>query len=155
MLYIYHMILELSRSTESDQTTSVADIERRGLTEIRGGTSAAGTASLAGCTGEAVTVFAEPAHPYTRAFLSGIPSPDPSVTPNRVPLTGDVPTAAAVSHTVPSASAAERQKRCPLSEAFSRRVMHSRHGRRPPRSSRSRRRGSGSRARVGAVQDRT
>jgi peptide/nickel transport system ATP-binding protein len=36
-------------------------------------------------------LFADPKHPYTRALLSAIPEPDPSVTTDRVLLKGDVP----------------------------------------------------------------
>jgi oligopeptide/dipeptide ABC transporter ATP-binding protein len=37
-------------------------------------------------------LFETPAHPYTRALLSSVPWPDPRRRPERVPLTGDVPT---------------------------------------------------------------
>src|SRR5204863_9477627 len=37
------------------------------------------------------TLFAEPRHPYTRALLSAIPVPDPSVVRKRIILQGDVP----------------------------------------------------------------
>jgi len=36
-------------------------------------------------------LFAEPRHPYTRALLSAIPVPDPSLKKNRAVLQGDVP----------------------------------------------------------------
>jgi len=36
-------------------------------------------------------LFAEPRHPYTRALLSAIPVPDPSLNKNRIVLQGDVP----------------------------------------------------------------
>jgi oligopeptide transport system ATP-binding protein len=36
-------------------------------------------------------LFAEPRHPYTRALLSAIPVPDPSLVRNRIVLQGDVP----------------------------------------------------------------
>jgi peptide/nickel transport system ATP-binding protein/oligopeptide transport system ATP-binding protein len=36
-------------------------------------------------------LFAEPRHPYTRALLSAIPVPDPSLKRNRTVLQGDVP----------------------------------------------------------------
>ncbi len=36
-------------------------------------------------------LFAEPRHPYTRALLSAIPVPDPSLVKNRIVLQGDVP----------------------------------------------------------------
>ena len=37
------------------------------------------------------TLFAHPHHPYTRALLSAVPVPDPSVQRNRIILKGDVP----------------------------------------------------------------
>jgi peptide/nickel transport system ATP-binding protein len=37
------------------------------------------------------TLFAHPHHPYTRALLSAVPVPDPSVPRNRIILKGDVP----------------------------------------------------------------
>jgi oligopeptide/dipeptide ABC transporter ATP-binding protein len=37
------------------------------------------------------SLFAGPQHPYTEALLSAVPVPDPTVTPNRIILQGDVP----------------------------------------------------------------
>jgi oligopeptide/dipeptide ABC transporter ATP-binding protein len=37
------------------------------------------------------TLFAEPRHPYTRALLSAIPVPEPSLVRKRIVLQGDVP----------------------------------------------------------------
>ena len=37
------------------------------------------------------TLFARPAHPYTRALLSAVPVPDPAAARDRIILTGDVP----------------------------------------------------------------
>lgn len=46
--------------------------------------------------GDTEVVFAQPAHPYTRALLSsvGVPDPSPTAQPKRVSLTGEVPSAA-------------------------------------------------------------
>ncbi|MBN1296897.1 dipeptide ABC transporter ATP-binding protein [bacterium] len=40
----------------------------------------------------AVTLYRNPAHPYTRALLSAVPVPDPAVKRNRILLEGDAPT---------------------------------------------------------------
>jgi oligopeptide/dipeptide ABC transporter ATP-binding protein len=40
-------------------------------------------------------IFHNPLHPYTRALLSAIPIPDPDARRERVPLTGEIPTAIA------------------------------------------------------------
>jgi peptide/nickel transport system ATP-binding protein len=40
---------------------------------------------------ETPELFADPKHPYTRALLSAIPEPDPSVEADRILLEGDVP----------------------------------------------------------------
>ncbi|MGE5512272.1 MAG: ABC transporter ATP-binding protein [Bacteroidota bacterium] len=37
------------------------------------------------------SLFASPQHPYTEALLSAVPVPDPTVTPKRIILQGDVP----------------------------------------------------------------
>jgi peptide/nickel transport system ATP-binding protein len=42
----------------------------------------------------AAELYAKPSHPYTRALLSAIPSPDPSVRVERQILTGDIPSPA-------------------------------------------------------------
>ncbi|WEX91082.1 ABC transporter ATP-binding protein [Sinorhizobium garamanticum] len=39
-------------------------------------------------------LYASPQHPYTRALLSAVPSPDPSQRPNRQILKGDIPSPA-------------------------------------------------------------
>ena len=36
-------------------------------------------------------LFADPQHPYSQALLSAVPVPDPTATPNRIILQGDVP----------------------------------------------------------------
>ena len=36
-------------------------------------------------------IFANPMHPYTRALLSAVPMPDPTVKMNRTILQGDLP----------------------------------------------------------------
>jgi oligopeptide transport system ATP-binding protein len=41
---------------------------------------------------DAIELYAHPLHPYTRALLSEIPSPDPQIKRDRVILKGDVPT---------------------------------------------------------------
>jgi oligopeptide/dipeptide ABC transporter ATP-binding protein len=38
-------------------------------------------------------LYKTPLHPYTRALLSAVPIPDPSVKRKRIPLTGEIPTA--------------------------------------------------------------
>ena len=39
----------------------------------------------------ATTVYSLPRHPYTRSLLSAVPVPDPTATPQRIILQGDVP----------------------------------------------------------------
>jgi peptide/nickel transport system ATP-binding protein len=36
-------------------------------------------------------LFAAPLHPYTRALLSAVPRPDPSIAPDRQRLVGEIP----------------------------------------------------------------
>jgi ABC-type oligopeptide transport system ATPase subunit len=40
-------------------------------------------------TGETARLFADPAHPYTRALLSAVPSPDPDARPQRIVWNAD------------------------------------------------------------------
>ena len=42
-------------------------------------------------TGTTKQIFEDPQHPYTRALLSAIPSPDPTRKREHIPLSGDVP----------------------------------------------------------------
>ena len=42
-------------------------------------------------TGETKQIFEDPQHPYTRALLSAIPTPDPTKRSEHIPLAGDVP----------------------------------------------------------------
>jgi len=55
-------------------------------------------------------IFHNPIHPYTRALLSAIPVPDPDRHRERLPLSGDVPTATA------PPSGCRFRTRCPLAE---------------------------------------
>ena len=47
-------------------------------------------------TGTRDEVYDDPRHPYTQALLSAAPIPDPTVRRQRIPLLGDVPSAAAI-----------------------------------------------------------
>ncbi len=42
-------------------------------------------------TGETQQIFEDPQHPYTRALLSAIPTPNPTKRREHIPLSGDVP----------------------------------------------------------------
>jgi oligopeptide transport system ATP-binding protein len=55
-------------------------------------------------------IFHNPLHPYTRALLSAIPVPDPDIKRERLPLTGDMPTA------IRPPSGCRFRTRCPLEE---------------------------------------
>jgi oligopeptide transport system ATP-binding protein len=55
-------------------------------------------------------LFRNPLHPYTRALLSAIPVPDPDLRRERLPLTGDIPTA------ISPPSGCRFRTRCPLEE---------------------------------------
>jgi oligopeptide transport system ATP-binding protein len=55
-------------------------------------------------------IFHNALHPYTRALLSAIPIPDPNVRRERLPLTGDIPTA------IEPPSGCRFRTRCPIAE---------------------------------------
>src|SRR5215216_360645 len=55
-------------------------------------------------------IFHNPLHPYTRALLSAIPVPDPDIKRERLPLTGDMPTA------IRPPSGCRFRTRCPMAE---------------------------------------
>jgi oligopeptide/dipeptide ABC transporter ATP-binding protein len=55
-------------------------------------------------------IFHNPLHPYTRSLLSAIPIPDPEAKRERVPLTGDIPTA------IEPPSGCRFRTRCPIAE---------------------------------------
>ena len=55
-------------------------------------------------------VFEHPAHPYTKALLSSVPTPDPRRKKERMPLAGDVPTP------INPPSGCHFRTRCPVAE---------------------------------------
>ncbi|HSB11080.1 MAG TPA: dipeptide ABC transporter ATP-binding protein [Blastocatellia bacterium] len=55
-------------------------------------------------------IFHNPLHPYTRALLSAIPIPDPGRRRERLPLTGEIPTA------IHPPSGCRFRTRCPIAE---------------------------------------
>jgi oligopeptide transport system ATP-binding protein len=55
-------------------------------------------------------IFRNPLHPYTQALLSAIPIPDPDAKRERMPLTGEIPTA------IRPPSGCRFRTRCPLAE---------------------------------------
>ena len=61
-------------------------------------------------TASSEEMFHNPLHPYTRALLSAIPIPDPGRHRERLPLTGDIPTAIA------PPSGCRFRSRCPIAE---------------------------------------
>ena len=67
--------------------------------------------------GEVDALFAHPRHHYTRALLSAIPVPDPDAVDTRIPLQGEVPSAAA------RARGCAFHPRCPAATAICREVV--------------------------------
>ena len=55
-------------------------------------------------------IFHNPLHPYTKALLSAIPVPDPDARRERLPLTGEIPTA------ISPPSGCRFRTRCPMAE---------------------------------------
>ena len=55
-------------------------------------------------------IFHNPLHPYTKALLSAIPVPDPDAHRERLPLTGEIPTA------ISPPSGCRFRTRCPMTE---------------------------------------
>ncbi len=56
------------------------------------------------------SLFANPAHPYTRALLSAVPIADPDRVRNRIMLSGDIPSPI---HVPPGCSFSSR---CPMAQ---------------------------------------
>jgi oligopeptide transport system ATP-binding protein len=55
-------------------------------------------------------IFRNPQHPYTRALLSAIPLPEPGAKRERIPLSGEIPTA------IDPPSGCRFRTRCPIAE---------------------------------------
>ncbi len=55
-------------------------------------------------------LFADPRHPYTKALLSSVPSPNPRAKKKHIPLRGDVPTP------IDPPKGCHFHERCPLAE---------------------------------------
>ena len=70
--------------------------------------------------GDSDSVFARPAHPYTRALLDGVPQPDPDKRREIVSIEGEVPSLAN------RPRGCEFHTRCPLAESRCRKVVPAR-----------------------------
>ncbi len=61
--------------------------------------------------GKTLEIFENPSHPYTKALLSSVPSPNPRARKTHIPLTGDVPSP------INPPKGCHFAERCPVAEA--------------------------------------